>query len=494
MRHTQPQWEVVVPVTLALLLVSTWVNIVGFGTVFTAIGVDVKLTRYCYHVGRIVFWMILLLLPVQVDKAARGLAWSVPLALTTTTLFFVVAPTQTFFASDVVGAACSVIMVGGYTWMTAACSIELARECSLRWFICIVAVCQTLEQVLSVVLNFLLEPAAQAIVCSLMVLACGMMMLIAQRRICKPRAQTTRSIQLTGRAKTHLFVLLATAGVACFLIGAVSDVGVWGIVRPAYDSFDFFGALASGLASCAVMLALVALTMLAHPYEQLALRYQIPFLVLVAGYMLAVMDYLVSGSSVPYIHIVIDGIEYFSHVLVWTIVATAVQSIDTPAYRSAAVMGVSGGIVGVMWLACFENDPPIAALATLMAVYLILIAIVVHPRVLQRRAADSAHSFEELNEYTLEGEPAIPLAASAGAVEGIINDRVALAAGHYRLSPRETEVLGLLVQGRTVSAIQRQLSISEGTVKTHIAHIYEKTGVHSRETLYDLVCRGKLVE
>lgn len=49
-----------------------------------------------------------------------------------------------------------------------------------------------------------------------------------------------------------------------------------------------------------------------------------------------------------------------------------------------------------------------------------------------------------------------------------------------RLSPRESEILGLLADGLGVSPIARKLFISESTAKTHISKIYEKLGAANR--------------
>jgi DNA-binding NarL/FixJ family response regulator len=49
-----------------------------------------------------------------------------------------------------------------------------------------------------------------------------------------------------------------------------------------------------------------------------------------------------------------------------------------------------------------------------------------------------------------------------------------------KLSPREREVLELLVDGLAISQIARRLYISESTAKTHVANIYEKLGAGNR--------------
>lgn len=48
------------------------------------------------------------------------------------------------------------------------------------------------------------------------------------------------------------------------------------------------------------------------------------------------------------------------------------------------------------------------------------------------------------------------------------------------LSPRETEVLGLVSQGLSNPSIAKQLFLSEATVKTHLLHAFEKLEVSDR--------------
>lgn len=57
----------------------------------------------------------------------------------------------------------------------------------------------------------------------------------------------------------------------------------------------------------------------------------------------------------------------------------------------------------------------------------------------------------------------------------------------YGLSQRESEVLSLIVRGRSVPHISQRLYISRSTVKTHITHIYEKLGVTDRQEMIDVI-------
>ncbi|NGM18062.1 hypothetical protein GMI70_08700 [Eggerthellaceae bacterium zg-893] len=56
----------------------------------------------------------------------------------------------------------------------------------------------------------------------------------------------------------------------------------------------------------------------------------------------------------------------------------------------------------------------------------------------------------------------------------------------FGLSRREREVAQLLLSGRNVPAVAELLCISQSTVQTHVKHIYEKTGVHTRQELIAL--------
>jgi DNA-binding NarL/FixJ family response regulator len=48
------------------------------------------------------------------------------------------------------------------------------------------------------------------------------------------------------------------------------------------------------------------------------------------------------------------------------------------------------------------------------------------------------------------------------------------------LSPRETEILRLIAEGRANKEIARRLTISERTARTHVSNILRKLGLTSR--------------
>ena len=57
-----------------------------------------------------------------------------------------------------------------------------------------------------------------------------------------------------------------------------------------------------------------------------------------------------------------------------------------------------------------------------------------------------------------------------------------------RLTPREEEILDLVMKGMKNKQIADELSITTGTVKVHLMHIFEKTGVKDR---FELAMYGR---
>ncbi len=86
-----------------------------------------------------------------------------------------------------------------------------------------------------------------------------------------------------------------------------------------------------------------------------------------------------------------------------------------------------------------------------------------------------------------------PLPGTEGAAEQplseatlVIPPRCRWLASSYNLTERETDVLALLLDGRSVPYIQETLHVSANTAKTHIRHIYQKLDVHNRQDLITL--------
>ena len=84
----------------------------------------------------------------------------------------------------------------------------------------------------------------------------------------------------------------------------------------------------------------------------------------------------------------------------------------------------------------------------------------------------------------LAGKTYLAPAAAARLAEGVT---------HVQLTPREMASLRLLADGKANKEIANALDISERTVKTHLAHLFEKLGVTSRTEAIKVATRRGLV-
>lgn len=83
----------------------------------------------------------------------------------------------------------------------------------------------------------------------------------------------------------------------------------------------------------------------------------------------------------------------------------------------------------------------------------------------------------------------LPKSKEAAAVRTVKDGsmRVSDVARDHDLTPREGEILEYLLRGKSVPAIASEVLLSVNTVRTHVAHIYQKFDVHSRDELVALV-------
>lgn len=157
-------------------------------------------------------------------------------------------------------------------------------------------------------------------------------------------------------------------------------------------------------------------------------------------------------------------------------------------------------LVLVLWVFClgmlashlvppevYRVAAPCAALAYLMYLVFYFQREQSRPSGALRRALEGGaarHGTEgAADSDDVEGSEGVSGTSSFAALR---NAACAAMTADFGLSPKEGEVLPLLVTGLSAAAIGRQLFISHETVKTHKYHIYQKLGVHNFEEALDL--------
>jgi len=103
-----------------------------------------------------------------------------------------------------------------------------------------------------------------------------------------------------------------------------------------------------------------------------------------------------------------------------------------------------------------------------------------------------ARLLECLKESVSGGAPMSPEVAAR--VISLFRDIRPLEQANYELTPHETRLLKLLVEGFNYTTAAAELKISYNTVKFHMRHIYEKLQVHSKSEAVAKAMRERLVQ
>jgi DNA-binding NarL/FixJ family response regulator len=106
----------------------------------------------------------------------------------------------------------------------------------------------------------------------------------------------------------------------------------------------------------------------------------------------------------------------------------------------------------------------------------------------------NANEFLENLEGIKRGEAAISRQLAARLMDGFATLSHERARSAGALTPRELELLRLLVEGMSNKAIAERMSLSENTVKYHIKNILQKLGVQNRTEAATHAIRDGLVK
>lgn len=166
-------------------------------------------------------------------------------------------------------------------------------------------------------------------------------------------------------------------------------------------------------------------------------------------------------------------------IILWCMTASAVRDTRLPAgllFSCSLVCTngaqLAGTVVGTLNAHTFSvGDLKLTAVA-LVAVYLV--------------AMVSTFLFKD---KAFSGEEAAQPVPATAAPQAALEERCREIVEGYGLTPRESEILKYLGQGRTVRSISEKLVVSENTVKYHVKSIYQKLDVHSRDEVVDLIER-----
>jgi DNA-binding CsgD family transcriptional regulator len=439
-----------------------WMNLVGYSSAFAPLPatqealVQPELSRYAFYVGLFACGVLLITLDKWIPPIKTYLDFGMGVLMCMGTASFGIAYQQNLYSPVIlatIGCFCSGV---GYAWFVRSFYLLLATRESFKVAITAITASLLFESVGAMLLNIMLPRVAQVVVGTLMPpVACIILVATTLRTQESIRSEP----KLIGKQTRYQIQILAVAVLSLLVVRAVTTVGLWGNVREDLSQFSGQAAFEQ-VGSCLVLVVLAFFVLIRRSDAPLHSRYQMPLLIIVAG----CLAYLVNEYALPLSHpserIVMEAIELFGHLVLWTIVVASIKWLPISPFRIMGGMAVMYSILALAWMYFFEGSSNFIPAFVLIVVYIVAFFLAITPLGVRETAR------------------AVP-----EDIYGSIADR-------YGLTQREREILTFLAQGRNRPYIQQRLHLADGTVKTHTSHIYAKLDIHTKQELIDLIERS----
>ena len=329
------------------------------------------------------------------------------------------------------------------------------------------------------------------------------------------RARITPGIREANAVRIKFEEPLSTVMMGMVLISSVlfattrvvSNMGFWGT--------DYAVARLSvpGVLGVSALFALVCYVTIVRARAQLLFRFMPGLFLLFVVYAFLYSDLGVRlGFSDLALSVLAQYAELYGETFVWTIMFLAMRTLHMPSFR---VVGLQFTVFTAIELAMqqYVRHSAAASLVIVLIAFFVMFALLIwalwhfygtgrfdqgprcekciHAAELERLRVQVASASAPAE---ADGEPecvvapgATTLSMASGGAGSEITDARRQFAERHGLSERETDVFVLLAQGRSRRFICDELFIADGTASTHIRHVYEKLGVHSKQELLSLV-------
>lgn len=279
----------------------------------------------------------------------------------------------------------------------------------------------------------------------------------------EPKMRSLLSFLWERRAAGSLILGSALAVTA---VRGVGPYGMWGRhLGLAAPNVDF---AAFGLSMVLfVVLEFVTVVLLAKAERPRSLS--VPFAAFALGFAVVVLSVqfgapaVISDGLTQCLYLHCCGMVLFYPSQCW-------ECFKTDPVRMGSVAQGLQATFALLWMALIEQHEMIALVVALVASYAFMFVAL-------RAKGGDLLLVREARSSSDEAREASPL------------DSRNRLADEYGLTQREREILGYLLQARSLPYISEALFISEGTTRTHTRNIYRKLNIHSKQELISLAMK-----
>ena len=483
---------------VGMMLVVVWADILGHGLGFepsASMIASLGNSRLFFLVGFTVAAIL------SVPLAKYGMSPSLMPARFTAaisvvgTLLYGFAYVQVPLPANVAAIVGLFLCGAGYYAATMLIYCQLAKVRCLSIAVTAVAAALFLKTVIGSQLTIVLPRDVQIIFASLLPV-CVFACLVALDRCDSAALSEYRARKTLSKQGIYdLFFLLVAVSLMLAALRGTSHLGLWGAGFTGSPVSSFMGYAVVGL----VLVVFAYLTLIRNSNNQMLVRFQPAFLVLAAGFVLYVLQdsFLEVPGYAQFFEWLYLTVELFGHLLSGTLIIAAIRSSDLPPWCFQGVSDSAFGLLAIPWIFLAQDATMDIRPLMVIAIFLVMVAAIrpmsTRPLEIEVMGIPSsgssfaAEGVSHRNEVSDTLSPNPPLDQQGESLERRLTLCHAEIAKSHSLSARETDVFMLLAQGRSRPYICEALYLSDGTVKTHISHIYRKFDVHGRQELLDAV-------
>jgi DNA-binding CsgD family transcriptional regulator len=458
---------------IGLTLAGVWTNTVGYSIQILPLGAEPIIgipSADAFRLGRLLTGLLFIVFARKFPRVQKTAVIVVALLMSMGTGSLVIAFYQTLLDAQLLSLLSIFVAIACYSFLVWVFYRQFARRLPTIYAVWGISVSLVLEAWLSSFVSLSLPSEVQIILSLLM----PFLVAIAFFAAFKVDAQNPDPKPLprisNNPEKFSLIAQVILVTVALVFIQALSEAGIWGESRGTYAGLDGFSPVKLSIVA-AIALALTFLVFhVPRKHLSLSLRCIIGFGISLVGLQILA---LINDSGVSsYLVSVVAGVEAFSPLVRWLMIIECVRLVSTPSYRIAGIAHIASALVGLLWTHLVSEIAFGNFALVMVVIYLLLMSVIA----IFVRGYYSQHTRLWATEDT-EGDSSIIRFAR-----------------EYSLSPRESEIFALLMQGKKYLEIEQSCSLSSGTVKTHISNIYKKLDVHSRQETRDLYRRYRIKE
>lgn len=467
--------------------------------------------RVFWLVGILVCAIVCMAIPKHARRFDAALRYVLPLVATAGAVTFAMAFHQDFFDQRTIAVIGIVASGFGYFWFVSRFVLLLSMTQGLSCLAWSFAAAFPLRQIALAVLDATMSHEAQVLVAMALPLVSALMFELAcaaARRRAASDAPGDRSVfgvatlprttSVGAGDRRYLMVVVVAIALLLSVVRACSISGKWGTDHTI--GLDF-ASVASTVAFQVVALGLFCCFAIVRAGKYpVAMRFQLGILLVMASLVVAALRTSLPEPPQFLLNNIVNVSDPFALLLFWSTVAIAIDALNVPANRMIGLAGTVYAAASILWVVLITDENAFDSAFVLVIIYALFAVFMVSAGIGRRspaRVEAAGLASSEVSGSLLPadvGEGGTSGDADEAADEAAsellaraIGERCGEVADQYGLSPRERDVLLLLVQGRTGGAIQDELTLAASTVKTHMQHIYTKVGVGDRQQLMDKI-------